>query len=273
MSPTQDAKRRIGGLNVLAGQSVHRHECVLQLLVERRHDAIHHVRHEEQHVVELVKHGGTLRALRLCLPCDRDLFTDLCEGGSFFVGCEGRVQSPDEQPADGLLFLEQRAARGLGRMGGEDRLEPQALEQPVYLGGTGRDRAVTQGVFETAFLWRRCGSSGPGTTEVVAAPANAWTRSARFHLEIRRERVDQLACALGSSAPTVDSSSASPPSSPSRRRMAATRAVSTAWNSGSPPCSRITSPTSAPIVRTSSRSAASFSVNRISRRGWVLTPT
>src|SRR5690348_10772731 len=99
-----------------------------------------------------------------------------------------------------------------------------------------------------------------------------WTRSARLTTsKYVPKPCTSSATSRGPRARTAASSSASPWLSPSRRRMAATRAASTRWNRASPPCSRITSPTSAPSVRTSSRRAASLSLKWISRRSPTLT--
>ena len=117
------------------GGSVHGDERVLELLVERRHDAIHDVGEEEEDVLELVEHGGPLDALGLRLPGDRALFADAAQRGPLLVGGEGWVQPPHQQPADGLLLFEERATRGLGGMGREHRFEHQALEQPAHIRG------------------------------------------------------------------------------------------------------------------------------------------
>ena len=92
--------------NFRAGAAVHRGERVRQLLVEGRHDAIHDVGQEEQHVLQLVEHGGALGGLRLGLPGDGDFFPDAAQRRAVFGGRERRIEPPHEQPADDLLLLE-----------------------------------------------------------------------------------------------------------------------------------------------------------------------
>src|SRR6185295_622560 len=134
----------------------------------------------------------------LRLPRHRDLFANSAKCRPFLTGGQRGVEAPHQQPADGLLFLEQRPPRGFGGMSREDRLESQLLEQPVHSGGgETRGREPPQRVFETALLRGRPRSRA-GSAQVVAAPANAMdTLGEIYYFEICGEGVDQLASGFG----------------------------------------------------------------------------
>ena len=150
-------------------------------------------------MLELVEHRGAA-GMRLRLPGDGDLFADAAEQGAFLGGGGGLVKTAHQQPADDLLLLEQRPARRFGGMGGENRLEHQALEHVVHGGEpeTGGGKA-TQRVFQTSFLGRGPRSLG---TQVVAAPTDAVHPLGEVHdVEVRREAVHQLGYVPGPQPP------------------------------------------------------------------------
>ncbi|MEZ5979354.1 MAG: hypothetical protein R3F34_14205 [Planctomycetota bacterium] len=73
-------------------RAVRQFERLLELLVQRGDDAVEHLGQEEEHVLDLVRHGGAALELLVGLPgrrdLERDALVDTGEGPALRVGEE-----------------------------------------------------------------------------------------------------------------------------------------------------------------------------------------
>ncbi len=74
-------------------------------------------------MLQLIQDGGALGGGRFCLPSDGDVLADASQRRLLLGRGARRIEPSHEQAADGLLFLEQGAARGFGGVRGEDGFE------------------------------------------------------------------------------------------------------------------------------------------------------
>ena len=160
---------------------------LLQLLGERRDDAVDDVRQIEDHVLELVHHCGTRGGVRIGLPRGSDFLANPRQCGALFIGRARRIQPLHQQAADHLLLFEQRAPRRFGGVRGEHGLDPQPLEEGGDLGRRDAGGSEPKGrALETAFL------RIARVAQVVAPAADAVNPFGEIDdLEVGGERADQ----------------------------------------------------------------------------------
>ena len=136
-----------------------------ELLIEARHDPVHHLREEEQHVLAFVRHRQALARVLLGLPPGGEFRADLLPGRAALAGGHRRVQAIEQQLRDALLLAQDRAPRGLGRMPGEDRIDADPIEQcPDVTQRPAFAREAQQRVADATRLRLR------GIVQVLAAP-------------------------------------------------------------------------------------------------------
>ncbi len=166
---------------------------LLEHFVEHRHDAIDRAAEIEADVSELVLHARPrARAVR-GLPPRGQRHAQAREVGLAFMRRALRVEVLDQAAEDHLLFFQQRAPHGLGRMRGEHRLDIE-LGQPCgdLLEADARVLQPLQHVLQAVRLRGRSGT-------LVVAPATDAVHALGDvdDLEIRRERAGQLFGGLG----------------------------------------------------------------------------
>jgi hypothetical protein len=168
-----------------------------QFLVETRDDPVQHLGEIEQHVLALVRDGQPLARVLLGLPARRELGADLLPGRAALGGRDRRIEPVEHQPRDALLLAQHRAARRLGRMGGEHRVDRDRLQPLEHL----RQRAALavqalQHVLESARLRMR------RVVQVLAATTDPVDLLGEIHgLEPGRERPHEIACLGRCTAP------------------------------------------------------------------------
>ena len=248
----------------------HGGERRLDLLEERRHHPVEDVGEEEENVLALVGDRRALARLLLGLPPGGQVGAHPRQHRGVLRWREHRVEALDQVARDPLLLLEHGAARGLGRMRGEDRLDRQTVEQRLELRPIERAAHAPQleaGVEQARAL------RGAGLAQIVATAANAVDLLRQVHhLEVGRERAHQL-LRVGSRKAREQRAHAGLGGAVAfaradRRLRAPSRR---ARRAPTPPCSRRRAPTSAPSTRTSSRSGSSLGGNSTRRSsGWPI---
>src|SRR6185503_15199225 len=165
-------------------------ERALEALVERRHHAIEHVGQEEQHVLGLVAEPYAFVQALDGLPARRHLLPDLTKRRFELVRREIGIHHLDQVPRDVVLLAQQRAARDLGRMRHEHWLKADVRERALDLVAVYALRfEPLQNVDEPERLRRA------RVAQVGAAAADSVDLLRHVdHLEVRRERADEVAC-------------------------------------------------------------------------------
>ncbi len=135
---------RDGPVGGAVGRRVQPVERAVHGALEARH------RHEQRLVEDrelrphLVERGRRDRAELGRVPQERDLLAQAASDVGVLVGGDQRVVEVVQQPPDPTLGDQQRPPPGLGRVGGQDRVDPGSLEdrghrRPIVLGTEGRD--------------------------------------------------------------------------------------------------------------------------------------
>ena len=178
-------------------------------------------------------------------------------------GRERRIEPAEQQLRDLLLLAQHRAPGRFGRMRGEHRLDPDLDHEAADL----VEREPLR--LEPASRPRHAAGLRRAFVEILAAAADAMHLLGHVdHLEPRSKtrapgralpRPARRACGTPARGRPrrCRRGARSPPAGRSPRLR----------TSASPPCSRITSPTSAPSTCTSSRSSASLGGKEMSERG------
>jgi hypothetical protein len=125
-----DHRRRI---EIRDARAVELLEGGRDLLVECRHDAVHHLGEIEDRVLALVGDGEALPRMFLGLPAGRDLGAQPALQVTHLLRLELRVQPVEQDAGHALLAAQLRAARGFGGVRDEDRFESQRRQQVEHL--------------------------------------------------------------------------------------------------------------------------------------------
>ena len=104
-----------------------------ELVVERRQDAIEDLGEIEHHVLALVGHREPLARMVLGLPGRGDLGAHPAPVLAQLLRRERGIQPVEQQPGDALVLAQHGAARALGGMRGEHRLDADLLQQLEHL--------------------------------------------------------------------------------------------------------------------------------------------
>ena len=113
--------------------AVHLLQRLRDLLVERRHHAVEHLEQIEEDLFALIRHREARARQFLGLPGAGELHTDVVPDAARLVGRQARIKSLEQPVRDALLFTQQRAAAGLGRVRGEHRLEGETADELAHL--------------------------------------------------------------------------------------------------------------------------------------------
>ena len=105
-----------------------------ELVVERRQDAIEDLGEIEHHVFALVGDREPLARMVFGLPGRGDLGAHAAPVLAQLLRRERRIEAVEQQLRDALVLAQHRAARALGGMRGEHRLDADLLQQLEHFG-------------------------------------------------------------------------------------------------------------------------------------------
>ena len=129
--PTQEPKRSTGGNG--EALAVHRLDRIHERFVEHRQHAVQHVGEIEGDVLELVGHGGLVRAGFRRSASGGQRQAHALDVGAALLRRAGAVDVVDQALDDVAFLLQQRTAHGFGGMRGEHRLDAHARQQGLHV--------------------------------------------------------------------------------------------------------------------------------------------
>ncbi len=172
--------------------SVNLFQRSFHFFVEHRDDLEQDLRQKIQHVLALIGHRQTFARILRGLPIGSNFPANALPNHAR-LGCRTRQPQPAKQQlGNALLFAQNGAACGFGRVGGQHRLDGQLQQQlaDIRQAQTFGLQAIDR-VFDPTGLW--CGA----IVQILPAAANAMDFLRRIDdLEPRRKGANQIASRL-----------------------------------------------------------------------------
>ena len=122
-----------GQLDAAGFFAPHRLEGIFERLVKRRQHPVEHVGDVKKHVFAFIGHRRPLAGMFFGLPAAAHLGTNPRHGGPRLGRGHRRIETIHQGTGDGLLLFEQGAPGRLGGVGGKNRLDGKARQQPQNL--------------------------------------------------------------------------------------------------------------------------------------------